>query len=311
MNYLVLGGGGFQGRHLCRRLVSKGDRVRVFNKASHNAMLSVDRLTGVEWITGDFEDASAVESALQGVDVIFHLISTTLPKTSNENPVHDVMTNIVPTIRLLEMARQHGVKKVIYFSSGGTVYGTPNTIPITEDHPTLPICSYGIHKCTIEQYLHLYQVLYGLDYAVMRISNPYGPNQGLGRGQGVVAVFLDKLIRGESIEIWGDGSVVRDYVYVGDVIEAALSLVEYQGPHKVFNIGSGQGKSLITLITEIADLLECEPDVTYLPARSLDVPANVLDISRANRELCWRPRMEFRDGLEQLINVIRSPSLIQ
>lgn len=311
MNYLVLGGGGFQGRHLCQRLVARGDHVRVFDKANHDVALSGSDLQGVEWITDNFENASAIERALQGVDVIFHTISTTLPKTSNDNPVHDVMTNIVPTIRLLELARQHGVKKIIYFSSGGTVYGIPNTIPIDEDHPTLPLCSYGIHKRTVEQYLHLYQVLYGLDYAVMRISNPYGPNQGLGRGQGAVAVFLDKLMRGEPVEIWGDGSVVRDYIHVDDVVEAALSLVEYQGQQKVFNIGSGQGKSLTTLIAEISDVLGCRPDVTYLPARPLDVPVNVLDISRADRELGWRPRMEFRDGLEQLVRVIRAPSLTQ
>lgn len=311
MNYLLLGGGGFQGGHLCSRLAARGDHVRVFSKSGLNTESLDDSFLGVEWITGDFEDASAVERALQGVDVVFHMISTTLPKTSNDNPVHDVMTNVVPTIRLLNMARQHGVKKIIYFSSGGTVYGVPNATPILENHPTLPICSYGIHKRTVEQYLHLYQVLYGLDYAVMRISNPYGPNQCLGRGQGAVAVFLDKLMRGEPIEIWGDGSIVRDYIHVSDVVEAALSLVEYQGSHKVFNIGSGEGKSLTTLIAEISDLLACEPDVTYLPARSLDVPANVLDISLAYREFGWRPRMKFRDGLEQLINAIRPSFLVQ
>lgn len=311
MNYLLLGGGGFQGGHLCRGLAARGDHVRVFSKSGANASLLSDRLPCIEWVTGDFEDPFAVERALQGVDVVFHMISTTLPKTSNENPVHDVMTNIVPTLRLLDMARQQGVKKIIYFSSGGTVYGVPNATPIPEDHPSLPICSYGIHKRTVEQYLHLYQVLYGLDYGVMRISNPYGPNQGLGRGQGAVAVFLDKLMRGEQIEIWGDGSIVRDYIHVSDVVEAALSLVEYQGPHKVFNIGSGEGKSLTTLITEISDLLACEPNVTYLPARSLDVPSNVLDISLAYKEFGWRPRMEFRDGLEQLINAIRPSFLVQ
>ncbi len=308
MNYLLLGGGGFQGGHLCQRLAGRGDFVRVFSNNAPNAASQTANLPNVEWVIADFQDAEAVERALQGVDVVFHLISTTLPKTSNDDPVHDVMSNVVPTIRLLDLARRNQVKKIIYFSSGGTVYGIPNTIPIPEHHPTQPICSYGIHKCTIEHYLYLYQVLYGLDYAVMRISNPYGPNQGLGRGQGAVGVFLDKLMRGEPIEIWGDGSVIRDYIHVDDVVEAALSLVEYRGAHKIFNIGSGQGKSLTELIAEIAAVLDCKQDVTYLPARSLDVSANVLDISLACKEFGWSPRIAFRDGLKQLVSVIRSSS---
>lgn len=301
MIYLVLGGAGFQGRHLVERLVRKGENVRVFDKSATCPQFEGISSKHVEYISGNFSSVDTVEQILKGVDVIFHLISTTLPKTSNDDPVNDVMTNVIPSLQLLELARKQRVRKIIYFSSGGTVYGIPEMIPTPEDHPTLPLCSYGIHKVAIENYLHLYYTLYGLDYAVMRISNPYGANQSTGRGQGAVPVFLNKLMLDEPIDIWGDGSVVRDYIHVNDVVEAALKLVEYQGLQKIFNIGSGKGLSLNMLIAEMASLVGREARVNYLPARALDVPASVLDISRAFQEIDWQPCVSFRDGIGQLV----------
>lgn len=309
MKYLVLGGAGFQGRHLVERLVSNGGSVRIFDKNDSCPEFGDVSSKHVEYVSGNFSSADTVEQLVKGVDVIFHLICTTLPKTSNDDPVNDVMSNIVPTIQLLESARKEGVRKIIYFSSGGTVYGVPKTIPTPEDYPTLPICSYGIHKVAVENYLHLYYTLYGLDYAVMRISNPYGTYQGTGRGQGAVPVFLNKLMLDEPIDIWGDGSVVRDYIQVDDVVEAALKLVEYQGSQKIFNIGSGKGLSLNTLIAEMASLVGREARVNYLPARALDVPASVLDISRAFREFAWQPRVCFREGINQLVRSFQEQSL--
>jgi len=174
-------------------------------------------------------------------------------------------------------------------------------VPTPEDHPTKPLFSYGIHKVAIEHYLHLYFTLYGLDYVVMRVSNPYGIYQSVCKGQGAVSVFLHNLIRDEAIDIWGDGLVVRDYIHVEDVIDAALRLVEYQGEHKVFNIGSVRGFTLNELIIDMESLLGRKAKVNYLPGRVLDVPENVVDISQAFREFGWQPRVSFRDGIRQLV----------
>ena len=301
MKYLILGGAGFLGRHLVEHLVRKGGDIRVFDKAASCPEFEGISSKRVEYISGIFSSVDTIEQIVKGVDVIFHLISTTLPKTSNDDPVNDVMSNIIPTLQLLESARKEGVRKIIFFSSGGTVYGVPKMIPTPEDHSMLPLCSYGIHKVAIEKYLHLYFSLYGLDYAVMRVSNPYGTYQSTSRGQGAVPVFLHKLMRNEPIDIWGDGNVVRDYIHVDDVIDAALKLVEYQGAQKVFNIGSGKGLSLNELIAEMANLVGREARVNYLPARALDIPASVLDISRAFQEFGWRPRVGLRAGLKKLL----------
>ena len=306
MNYLVLGGDGFQGRCLCRRLLAAGSAVRVFDRNSFNRSWLAGAGGRLEWIEGDFSDYPLLEKALSGIDVIFHLVSTTLPKSSNDDPVYDIVSNVVPFLTLMEKMRATEIKRIIFFSSGGTVYGAPRMIPTPEDHPSDPICAYGVHKLAIEKYLHMYNALYGLDYAVMRIANPYGVNQQLNRGQGVIPVFLDKILRGEPLEVWGDGSVVRDYIYVEDIIDAAVALVAYQGSQRVFNVGSGQGTTLVDLISVMGKLLNRSPEVLFKPARPLDVPINVLDIQRAKKELGWQPRTSLTEGIGLLIHELRT-----
>jgi UDP-glucose 4-epimerase len=176
----------------------------------------------VEWIEGDLVNQEDLEAAIQGCDIIYHLVSTTLPKSSNDNPAYDIETNVIGTLHLLDLARKKMGKKVIFISSGGTVYGVPGEVPIKESYPTNPLCSYGIVKLTIEKYLALYHQLYGLDYCVIRPSNPFGERQRVTGAQGAVAVFLHKALRDEPIEIWGDGTVVRDFIYVGDLTAALV-----------------------------------------------------------------------------------------
>ncbi|HET9404478.1 MAG TPA: NAD-dependent epimerase/dehydratase family protein, partial [Burkholderiales bacterium] len=162
-----------------------------------------------------------------------------------------------------------------------------------------PICSYGIHKLAIEKHLHLNWLLHGLDYCILRISNAYGERQRTDTAQGTVPVFLDRALRGKPIQIWGDGSVVRDYIYVGDIVEALLLAPAYEGAQKIFNIGSGTGVSLNQLIKEIGWVTGRGLSVEYTPARSFDVPANVLDTSLAQRFLGWKARTPLRDGLRR------------
>jgi len=296
---LVLGGAGFIGSHLAEALLQAGHRVRIFDRPHLDRLPTFLQRREFEVFTGDFLNPYVLSAALEGNEIVFHLVSTTLPKTSNDNPVYDVESNVVGTLRLLELCRSQGVRKVVLASSGGTVYGVPRTVPIDESHPTDPICSYGIHKLMIEKYLQLNHRVHGLDYCVVRPPNLYGPRQRLDIAQGAVAVFLDRALRGKPIQVWGDGSVVRDYLYVEDAAEALVKAAAFEGEPKVFNIGSGVGTSLRQLIQEIEALLGRPVPVEYAAARTLDVPANVLDASLARRLLGWTPRTSLAEGLRR------------
>jgi UDP-glucose 4-epimerase len=297
---LVLGGGGFLGGHLVEALQAEQYRVRVFDRVPRRAA-SADVEPDVEWYEGDFGNRGDVTTALDDCDVVFHLVATTLPKTSNEDPAHDLESNLLPTVRFLDAAVDRGVKKVVFASSGGTVYGIPRTVPVAESHPTQPLCSYGIHKLAIEQYLHLYHYLHGLEYCILRLANPFGERQRSDASQGAVAVFLDKALHGEEVTVWGDGSAVRDYVYVGDVARAFCQAARYEAETGVFNIGSGEGLSVNDLLAAIESLMGRPVARRYAPGRPFDVPINVLETTLATRVLGWQPRFSFREGLERML----------
>src|SRR5262245_45751118 len=263
---LVLGGAGFIGSHLTDALARAGHRVRVFDRIR-------PRGDG-ESVTGDFLNPDELAKALHGSDVVFHLISTTLPQASNDNPLHDAETNLLGTLRMLEACRRERVRKIVFVSSGGTVYGIPRAVPVAESHPTQPTCAYGVHKLAIEKYLQLEHHLHGLDYCVLRPANLYGERQRPDVALGAVTVFLDRALRGEPIRIWGDGSIVRDYVYVGDAVEALVAAIAYSGQEKVFNIGSGAGTSLNELVKLIEGEIGRRVAVEYTAPRTFDVPAN-------------------------------------
>ena len=297
MRCLVLGGGGFMGSHLSRALLEQGHAVKVFERPNLKPAEALPHDKALEWLEGDFLNQEDVGQAVAGCEIIFHLISTTLPKSSNDNPIYDVESNLISTLHMLEAARKAGVRKVLFASSGGTVYGIPKEVPIEESHPTDPVCSYAISKLAIEKYLHFYHALHGLDYCVLRIGNPYGEGQRPNAAQGAVAVFLDKARHDEVIEVWGDGTVTRDYIYVGDVVQAFLKAMTYSGEHRLFNIGAGEGRSLNELIGAIELLLGRPVARKYTPSRAFDVPVNVLDISLARKLLGWQPQTPFQEGL--------------
>lgn len=297
---LILGGKGFIGSHLVEALLSHGLPVRVFDRAGAENLIVPNLRSQVEFIEGDFADSACLAAALEGCDICFHLISTTLPKTSNDAPGYDLQSNVLSTINMLEQARKTGLKKIIFLSSGGTVYGVPRYLPIDELHPTDPLCAYGISKLAIEKYLELYRSLHGIDYAVLRVSNPYGERQRLNAAQGAVAVFLGKALNGEKITIWGDGSVARDYIYIGDVINGLIAAMDYSGEEKIFNIGSGTSRTLLELINAIELVVGRKSEIEFKLSRILDVPVNVLDIKRANVELRWAPKVDLLDGLPKM-----------
>jgi len=297
MKCLILGGSGFIGSHLAEALLIQGHEVRIFDRPNLVRPENLCDDERIEWFEGDFLNLEDFAPAVMGTDIVFHLVSATLPKSSNENPLYDIETNLVGTLRLLELARTHAVKRIVFTSSGGTVYGIPKQLPIPETHSTDPLVSYGISKLAIEKYLHLYHELHGIDYCVLRIANPYGERQRVSAAQGAVAVFLNRALHHQPIHIWGDGSVTRDYVYIQDVVDALVSCIHYRGEQRVLNIGSGHGLSLNAILDAIEHLLGHPVARSYEPARNFDVPSNVLDISLAKAQLHWQPKTSFHDGL--------------
>ena len=291
---LILGGSGFIGSHLCEALLNNGHEVRVFDRSPP--------FSRVEWFKGDFSsDQHILLRAVRTSDVIYHLLSTTVPESSIDNPVYDIGSNIINTVKLLDMARQERVKKIIFISSGGTVYGSPRSLPIKETHPTNPICPYGVNKLAIEKYLGVYKRLYGLESCILRLSNPYGERQDPGGFQGVISKFLHCAIRGEPVRIMGDGHIIRDYFYVGDAVNAMVKVLSYQWEENIFNIGSGVGLSLIELLDIIEDIVGYPVARIYMKGRPFDVRENVLDVSRALGLLGWMPTTPIREGLEKTI----------
>jgi UDP-glucose 4-epimerase len=293
MRVLVLGGCGFIGSHLVDVLVERGIRVRVLDRHPEAFRPPVG---AAQYVSGDFSDTALLAEALMGVDAVAHLVSTTVPATSNINPVADITGNLVATVRLLEVMRAVGVRNIVYLSSGGTVYGIPRTDPIAEDHPLDPISSYGIVKAAIEKYLYLEQYLHGLRPCVLRASNPYGPRQGHGGVQGVIGTCLWRLARGEPIEIWGDGKVVRDFVHVRDIAELCADALSSDASG-VFNAGSGEGHSILDIVDLIGKAAGRKVAPVFSPGRKFDVPRVVLDTSRVRDRLGWAPKIGLEEGI--------------
>jgi len=297
MRCLVLGASGFIGGHLITSLAGLGHQVLAYSRHFDNNH-SINANTNIEYVTGDFCNEPRWNELLTGVQVCYHLISTTVPKSSNDDPIADVTGNIIGTLHFLEAAKKKSVR-IVFASSGGTVYGRINTDSIDEHHPTDPLCSYGITKLAIEKYLLLYRELHGVQSVVLRIANPYGEGQQPYAIQGAVAVFMGRVLRGHTIDIWGDGSVVRDYIYVQDVVQAMIAASEYGGRLNVFNVGSGVGVSLLALLGMIEQVTAKKADIIFHPSRSFDVPSNVLNIATAQKELEWTPQIPMIEGLKK------------
>lgn len=298
---VILGGGGFIGTNLCRRLLSSGHRVRAFGRHCHFP----DDLRGAEWHQGDFSDPDSVAAAIETFDVVFHLVHGAMPQAANLAMATDVQHNVIPSITLLELCSKLGVKRVIFSSSGGTIYGRPTQVPTPEAAPTEPICAYGISKLAVEKYLVLFEHLQSLDYRVLRIANPFGPYQIAWKGQGFIAASVARALSGQQIEIWGDGSVVRDFIFIDDVIDAFEAAIRDTSDQRIFNIGTGEGRNLDQVLTTIERLVGIKLKIKRLPSRSLDTPVSIVAIDRARDVLKWSPMTPFETGLAQTIEWTR------
>ena len=304
---LVLGASGVLGINLCNALVACGATVTAYGRTlSPRGSLHQD----VEWISGLFDDVRTLRHAVRGQEFVFHLISATIPEDSNRDPAADLAANVLSTVRLLEVCCKEGVKKVVFSSSGGTVYGIPSQVPIPESSPTEPISGYGISKLAIEKYLALFHRLYGLEYHICRISNIYGPFQRGNRRQGLVATTIRRALLQERVEIWGDGQVIRDFVYVDDVVAAMLYGCFYHGSYRVMNVGSGIGLTVNQVVHDIELVLnEGAIERLHHPGRTVDVPRNILDISLIQSETPWRPMVNWHEGLRRSIKWMRAGSI--
>lgn len=300
--YLVTGARGFLGTALTARLRADGHTVRA----------GVSRPSTRE---GDYfcpltASVSAWLEAIDGCDGIFHLAWSTVPGTANRAPLDDLETNLLGTVRLLDALKQRPQTRVLFASSGGTVYGAPQSIPITENHVLAPLGAYGAAKLSAETYVAVYRRQWGIDARVLRLSNPYGPGQNTNGGQGAASIFAARSLAGQPIAIWGTGEIVRDYVYIDDVIEAFVKCMNvdnsaFAAIDPVVNIGSGHGVSLNEIVATLESILRRKICVQYSPSRGFDVDVNVLDISRAAKLIGWRPVTDFKTGMTSTIEYLK------
>lgn len=284
MNVLLFGAAGFIGTNLALKLKE--------DPQVHLTLVDVNKAYFMPELFG--ENVTLVESSMDaetdfarlfaGQDVVYHLVSTTVPTTSNQQIANELTANVVMTAKLLDGCVESGVKKVVFISSGGTVYGKETACPLAENTPTNPISAYGVQKVTIEKLLYLYRYMHGLDYRVIRLANPYGPYQRPNGILGAVTTFTYKALRGEEISVFGDGSVVRDFIYIDDAVRAILAIAGRDTLHRTYNLGCGYGTSIRQVLRAIESALELKLNIAWLPGRPVDVPVNYLDISRYEAE---------------------------
>lgn len=291
---LVVGGGGFIGSNIARKFSSAGFKVRVAGRSlqplhpiGDSKYFQID-LLGAKPDLGVFDD----------VQIIIHSATTTIPSTSMYDMAYDHNSNCSIALRLLEIAAARNVETFLFISSGGTVYGIPKLLPVSEDHPTDPISSYGITKLSIEKYVNLYGRNSIARSVILRVANPYGAEQLMGTPVGALANFTLRALRGEKIHIWGDGSIVRDYIDASDLANAVMSAVAI--PSGAYNIGSGQGHSLNDLIEIIAKFKGRALDVSYEPSRAIDVPNIILDTTKFALAAGWRAELSLVEGAKKL-----------
>lgn len=298
MRAVLIGGSGFIGSHLAPQLLARGYEVVVYDE---RRPLPGAVRPEVRYVTGDAlgPEPTGLSELLRGARLVYHLAWRYLPAASNQAMAQDIQANLIGSLNLLRLCCEVGVGRVVFFSSGGSVYGPARSLPITEEHPTEPLSSHAVNKLAVEKYLAIFARLYNLDYVILRPGNPFGPYQDPVGGQGVIAAFLARAAARQPLEVWGDGSTVRDYFYVEDLARAAVMAGETEHSRTIYNVGSGVGRSLREVLSAIRQLVGYEPEVRWLPGRPTDVPINVLDASKARRLLGWMPRVTFEEGLQR------------
>ncbi len=276
---LLVGGNGFIGSHLIDGLLKEGYAVRVLDLYDE---LYRKPLQDVEYIRCDYNESDIIKKALTGCTVLIHLVHSTVPGSSLKSIDEDLFHNIIPFVRLMQSLEHSTIEKVIYFSSGGAVYGIPKRIPVDEEHPLEPISSYGVAKLTMEAYLRYYSRMKQFNYTIIRPSNPYGPRQNYLGKQGVIPIFMHKIMNEEPLRLWGSNDIIKDFIFIEDLSNAVIELLESGPDNETFNIGSGIGTSLVDLISMLEQVTGKKASIVQAGAKSTDVPYFVLNISKYN-----------------------------
>jgi UDP-glucose 4-epimerase len=307
MRILVLGGSGFLGSHIVDKFLAEKHDVVVYDLYPERFRRSP---AGIKFHTGDFGNVGALDELIStGFDAVIHCVSTTTPKSSNESPEFDIQSNVIGTLYLLDICVKHNVGKLVFLSSGGTIYGDiGDRDMVDETHAVRPMCSYGVSKLTIEHYLDVYRHLRGLNYVALRLSNPYGERQSPLRALGALTVFLHRTLKGQNVEVWGDGRVTRDFIYVGDVANAVY-LATVKPISGIFNVGTGTGLSLHDILNQIKILVGREPIVEWLGSRAFDVPRIVLDTTKLKSTTDWCCHTSLEDGVAITADWLRNTDI--
>jgi UDP-glucose 4-epimerase len=305
---LVTGGAGFIGSNVADRFIDLGHEVGVFDDLSTGFREFVP--AKAKFYEGDLADAAAIERCIADFrpDVVSHHAAQMDVRVSVTDPIRDARINVLGSIGLLLACTRHGVRKVIYASTGGALYGEGHQLPATEDHPVNPESPYGASKHTVEHYLFMWKVLHGLDYTVLRYPNIYGPRQNPHGEAGVNAIFIGLMLEGKRPRIFGDGNAVRDYLFVSDVVDAQVLALE-KGSGEILNLGTGVGTSVNDIVRELKKILEFHEDAIYDPPRAGEIQRIYLDASRAKRVLGWEPRVSFHEGLRRTVEWTRKHPL--
>ena len=312
MNILLLGAAGFIGTNLTMKLAeNRQDIITLVDRdISYFAPVQTKGLINIKYVKNNLGISSDFINIVKGQDIIYHLVSTTIPANSNLHVSQELTANVIFTANLLDACVKSGVKKVVFISSGGTVYGKEANCPLKEETPTKPISSYGVQKVTIEKLLYLYRYINGLDYRIIRLANPYGPYQKPDGILGAVSTFTYKALRNEKIIVYGNGSVVRDFIYIEDAVDAILNIVNGENKHRTFNLGCGYGTSIMEVIDTVRKTLDVDINIEHKPVRLVDVPVNYLDISRYEEAYGKLDPTSLEEGIRKTANFMKAQGMV-
>jgi UDP-glucose 4-epimerase len=300
---LIIGGTGFIGSNLCLYLVQSGRTVTVLSRTKLNPLVN---LKGANFVVGCFSDKEIITNLVANSDEVVHLAYASTPNMSFNDPIKDLSDNLPPNLFLMQQCAEKNVR-LIYVSSGGTVYGQAQFLPIDEAHPTNPISPYGVTKLTLEHYAFLYAKTKGLSYICIRPANPYGIGQKPFLGQGFIPTAIASAMQGQPIPIYGDRGTIRDYIYIDDLSQGIVAAMNLGSDGDIFNIGSGVGRSNLDVLQALSPLLcnyGVDVKVQMMSKRAFDVQENVLDSSKLSMVSGWHPKEKFSDGLEKAIKFV-------
>lgn len=307
MRSLVTGGAGFIGSAVVDRLLAEGHHVTVLDDLSRGRLRNLSEVRErIQFVQADIRDPAIVEViAAAHPEVVFHLAAQIDVRASVADPLRDAGVNVLGTINVAEAARAAGVRKIVFTSSGGSIYGTAGTLPVTEEAPINPLSPYAVSKVSGELYLNAFSVLHGLQCTHLALANVYGPRQDPHGEAGVVAIFAEHLLLGRPTQVFGDGANTRDYVYVGDVAHAFLLAAGDRGDRRRFNIGTGVQTSDRELHSVIARACGASDEPEHAPARLGDLRNSAVDSARAAGELGWVPRFSLVSGVAATVEYFR------